>query len=1077
MQQGTLYLHRLRQLLQLEYENEKEEFRIQTEKMGINRKVRRGLCWYPVTAGRSYYNSLNQLVVEITNDIDSEEEIEHNFEYGRPVQFFSFNAKYIDDKLKDKNDIKYYPFASTVSFVDGNRMVVTVPSSQALIDIQNAENLGVQLFFDETSYKTMFHAMDDVINAKKNRLADLRDIFGGQIKAEKRTFAPMSFPWLNRTQEQAVNEVLWAKDVAIVHGPPGTGKTTTLVEAIYETLRRETQVMVCAQSNMAVDWISEKLVDHGISVLRIGNPTRVNDKMLSFTYERKFESHPDYPELWSIRKTIREIREHRKKGDNVHQKIARLRERAQEIEMRINASLFDEARVVACTLVGSANKILVGQKFSTLFIDEAAQALEPACWIAIRRASRVVFAGDHQQLPPTIKCFDAMKQGLSKTLMERIVENQPTAVSLLKVQYRMNDEIMKFSSDWFYNGQVESDKSVQHRGILDYDTPMLWISTSEDLEAKEEFVGENHGRINKPEAELTVNTLKEYIEKIGVRRYIDERLDVGIISPYRLQTQYIRQLIKKDAFFRQIRNTISVNTVDGFQGQERDIIMISLVRSNDQGQIGFLNDLRRMNVAITRARMKLIIIGNAETLSHHSFYKKLYKYVMSLQEPSALTNKSKTTTSKMTYEETISYLFNSAPLFQNVGAGAYKEGLYNTHYLDKYFGHPHEKFKSIHVAGTNGKGSTSHTLAAILQSAGLKVGLFTSPHLVDFRERIRVNGEMIEEEYVIDFVEQYRNVFEPLHPSFFELTTAMAFKYFAEKEIDVAVVEVGLGGRLDCTNIITPVVSVITNISFDHVGFLGDTLAKIAGEKAGIIKKGVPVVIGEYNEETRPVFEAKAQEMEAPICFAEDENIISNFKFCDEGGIDYETVFGNLHGELGGACQVKNTATVLCAIGIFRQKVASEYLIHNNDVEYGFANVCETTGLMGRWQTIQTEPKVVCDTGHNIGGFEYISKQIASQPCKQLRIVMGMVSDKDINGVLSMLPKNAIYYFTQASVKRARNCEEVEQLANQHELYGKSFPNVIDAYKTALSEADKEDFIYVGGSSFIVADLLTSLKK
>ncbi len=1077
MQQGTLYLHRLRQLLQLEYENEKEEFRIQTEKMGINRKVRRGLCWYPVTAGRSYYNSLNQLVVEITNDIDSEEEIEHNFEYGRPVQFFSFNAKYIDDKLKDKNDIKYYPFASTVSFVDGNRMVVTVPSSQALIDIQNAENLGVQLFFDETSYKTMFHAMDDVVNAKKNRLADLRDIFGGQIKAEKRTFAPMSFPWLNRTQEQAVNEVLWAKDVAIVHGPPGTGKTTTLVEAIYETLRRETQVMVCAQSNMAVDWISEKLVDHGISVLRIGNPTRVNDKMLSFTYERKFESHPDYPELWSIRKTIREIREHRKKGDNVHQKIARLRERAQEIEMRINASLFDEARVVACTLVGSANKILVGQKFSTLFIDEAAQALEPACWIAIRRASRVVFAGDHQQLPPTIKCFDAMKQGLSKTLMERIVENQPTAVSLLKVQYRMNDEIMKFSSDWFYNGQVESDKSVQHRGILDYDTPMLWISTSEDLEAKEEFVGENHGRINKPEAELTVNTLKEYIEKIGVRRYIDERLDVGIISPYRLQTQYIRQLIKKDAFFRQIRNTISVNTVDGFQGQERDIIMISLVRSNDQGQIGFLNDLRRMNVAITRARMKLIIIGNAETLSHHSFYKKLYKYVMSLQEPSALTNNSKTTTSKMTYEETISYLFNSAPLFQNVGAGAYKEGLYNTHYLDEFFGHPHEKFKSIHVAGTNGKGSTSHTLAAILQSAGLKVGLFTSPHLVDFRERIRVNGEMIEEEYVIDFVEQYRNVFEPLHPSFFELTTAMAFKYFAEKEIDVAVVEVGLGGRLDCTNIITPVVSVITNISFDHVGFLGDTLAKIAGEKAGIIKKGVPVVIGEYNEETRPVFEAKAQEMEAPICFAEDENIISNYKFCDEGGIDYETVFGNLHGELGGACQVKNTATVLCAIGIFRQKVASEHLIHNNDIEYGFANVCETTGLMGRWQTIQTEPKVVCDTGHNIGGFEYISKQIASQPCKQLRIVMGMVSDKDINGVLSMLPKNAIYYFTQASVKRARNCEEVEQLANQHGLYGKSFPNVIDAYKTALSEADKEDFIYVGGSSFIVADLLTSLKK
>ncbi|MCQ2212053.1 MAG: AAA domain-containing protein [Bacteroidaceae bacterium] len=632
MNSSTLYLQRLRSLLQLEYDNEKEEFRIQSEKMGIKRKIRRGLCWYPVEAGRSYYNSLNQLVVEINNINDSDEDIDHLFEYGKPVQFFSFNAKYLDDKIKDKNDIRYYPFTSNVSYVDGNRMVVTVPSSQALIDLQNAECLGVQLFFDETSYKTMFHALDDVSNAKKGRIADLRDICAGQQKAEKRVMAPMAFPWLNKTQEEAVNEVLWAKDVAIVHGPPGTGKTTTLVEAIYETLHRETQVMVCAQSNMAVDWISEKLVDHGVSVLRIGNPTRVNDKMLSFTYERKFESHPDYPELWSIRKAIRDIRDHKKKGDNIHQKIARLRERASEIEMRINASLFDEARVIACTLVGSANKILVGQKFSTLFIDEAAQALEPACWIAMRRASRVILAGDHQQLPPTIKCYEAMRQGLGKTLMERLVENQPQSVTLLKVQYRMNDDIMRFSSDYFYGGQVMSDDSVRNRGLLQLDNPMLWISTSEDLEAKEEFIGENHGRINKPEAELTIQTLKDYIEKIGKRRYIDERLDVGIISPYRVQTQYIRSLIKHDEFFKTIRHTIAVNTVDGFQGQERDIIMISLVRSNDQGQIGFLNDLRRMNVAITRARMKLIIIGNADTLSHHPFYKRLYEYISKFTE-------------------------------------------------------------------------------------------------------------------------------------------------------------------------------------------------------------------------------------------------------------------------------------------------------------------------------------------------------------------------------------------------------------------------------------------------------------
>ena len=644
MQSSTLYLQRLRQLLQMEYDDEKEEFRVQSEKMGIKRKIHRGICWYPVEAGRSYYNSLNQLVVEIVkkDHDETDEDIEHLFEYGKPVQFFSFNAQYLNDDIKNKSDIKYFSFSSMVSYVDGDRMMVTLPSSQAVIDLQNATNLGVQLYFDETSYKTMFHALDDVINAKNNRLADLRDIFAGQLKPEKRTFTPMQFPWLNKTQEQAVNEVLWAKDVEVVHGPPGTGKTTTLVEAIYETLHRETQVLVCAQSNMAVDWISEKLVDHGVPVLRIGNPSRVNDKMLSFTYERKFESHPDYPELWSIRKTIRQIKENRKRGDNVHQKIARLRDRAAEIEMAINAQLFDEARVVACTLVGSANKLLVRHKFSTLFIDEAAQALEPACWIAIRRASRVILAGDHQQLPPTIKCYEAMKQGLDKTLMERIVENQPDAVTLLKVQYRMNDDIMKFSSDWFYHGEVQSDASVKHRSVLDYEHPIQWIDGNEMLqqvneELKEEeklnidfteqFIGENHGRINKAEAELVLSTLNNYINKIGRERFLAERLDVGIISPYKVQTQYLRQQIRKREEFRPFRQVISVNTVDGFQGQERDIIIISLVRSNENGQIGFLSDLRRMNVAMTRARMKLIIFGDKATLQHHAFYRKLIQYV------------------------------------------------------------------------------------------------------------------------------------------------------------------------------------------------------------------------------------------------------------------------------------------------------------------------------------------------------------------------------------------------------------------------------------------------------------------
>lgn len=652
MQNSTLYLQRLRQLLQLEYDTEKEDFRIQSEKMGIKRKIHRGICWYPVEAGRSYYNSLNQFVVEIVkkDSDESDEDIEHLFEYGRPVQFFSFTSKPINDDTKGKNDIHYFPFSSTVSYVDGERMVVTLPSSQELIDLENAPLLGVQLYFDETSYKTMFRALDDAINAKDNRLAELKDIFAGQLKPRKYTFTPMQFPWLNKTQEQAVNEVLWAKDVEVVHGPPGTGKTTTLVEAIYETLHRETQVLVCAQSNMAVDWISEKLVDHGVPVLRIGNPSRVNDKMLSFTYERKFESHPDYPELWSIRKTIRQIKENRKRGDNVHQKIARLRERATEIEMAINAQLFDEARVVACTLVGSANKLLVRHKFSTLFIDEAAQALEPACWIAIRRASRVVLAGDHQQLPPTIKCYEALKQGLGKTLMERIVENQPEAVTLLKIQYRMNDAIMKFSSNWFYHGEVESHESVRHRSILDWDHPIQWVDGNEiqkevnaaleqqgatedklDIDFAEQFIGENHGRINKAEAELVLTTLRNYIDKIGRERFLSERLDVGIISPYKVQTQYLRQQIRKREEFRPFRQVISVNTVDGFQGQERDLIFISLVRSNDNGQIGFLSDLRRMNVAMTRARMKLIIFGDKHTLCHHSFYRQLIKYVEELE--------------------------------------------------------------------------------------------------------------------------------------------------------------------------------------------------------------------------------------------------------------------------------------------------------------------------------------------------------------------------------------------------------------------------------------------------------------
>ena len=678
-----------RTLLQLEYYTEKEAFRKLTEQMGMQRKVKRGDAWFPLQVGKSFYNSLNQTAIEVFRT--SDQDIEHNFEFGRPVMFFrseerrvkseEFNSSSDNVSNKNKGDLserqenssfftlrsslpsrsslKYFSFTGTVSYVDGDRMVITVPDSAPLLELQQSTDpIGVQLSFDETSYKLMFEALDRVMKAKNNRLAYLRDLFYSHQKAGRFTFEPMKFPWLNPTQERAVNEVLWAKDVAIVHGPPGTGKTTTLVEAINETLMRESQVLVCAQSNMAVDWISEKLVDRGINVLRIGNPTRVNDKMLGFTYERRFESHPDYPQLWAIRKAIRELRKNRKKGsENYHQKMDRLKSRAAEIELRINAELFGEARVIACTLVGSAHHLLEGMKFGTLFIDEAAQALEAACWIPMRRASRVILAGDHCQLPPTVKSIAALRAGLGKTLMERIAENKPEVVTLLKIQYRMNDEIMRFSSDWFYGGKVESAPQIKYRSVLDYDHPITWIDTSNeenqitiegedapedsasassaasaanqnsDLNFKEQFVGESFGRINKAEAELTLLTLAEYFTKISKRRVLEERIDVGIISPYRAQVQYLKKLIKKYEFFKPYRRLISVNTVDGFQGQERDVILISLVRSNDEGQIGFLKDLRRMNVAMTRARMKLIILGNKDTMTKHPFYKKLWEYV------------------------------------------------------------------------------------------------------------------------------------------------------------------------------------------------------------------------------------------------------------------------------------------------------------------------------------------------------------------------------------------------------------------------------------------------------------------
>lgn len=608
------------QLLQQEYEYEKEMFWDSTHKADVPRKVQQGICWYPVRIGASRYNSLNQLTVDVFR-VEGED-VEHNFEYGRPVCFF---------RLKENGELVYLDCPAAISYVQDNRMVIALSEAQMLAVLNREEGWGVQLYFDDTSYKMMFAALRKVMLANNDRTAYLRDVLLGNLPAGFRDLLPMRFPWLNASQENAVNRVLAAREVAIVHGPPGTGKTTTLVEAVFETLHRENQVLVCAQSNTAVDWISEKLLDRGIPVLRIGNPTCVNDKMLAFTYERRFEAHEDYPELWSLRKAIRELQSRIRgngagKREQLRHQLSKLRHRALELEIRIHDDLFREARVIASTLVGAANRLLEHRRFSSLFIDEAAQALEAACWIAISKADRVILAGDHCQLPPTIKCLEALRGGLGDTLMEKVVRRKPETVSLLRMQYRMHEDIMAFPFHWFYHDRLLAAPEVRYRGILDYDNAITWIDTAA-LDFKEKNVADGTGRINLGEAGLLIRHLRSYMERIGEKRILDEHIDFGIISPYRAQVRYLRQLLYKEPFFRPFRSLLTVHTVDGFQGQERDVVFVSLVRANEEGQIGFLRDLRRMNVAITRARMKLVILGDAVTLARHPFYKALYDYI------------------------------------------------------------------------------------------------------------------------------------------------------------------------------------------------------------------------------------------------------------------------------------------------------------------------------------------------------------------------------------------------------------------------------------------------------------------
>lgn len=618
------HFQRQHELLKMEYDHEKQAFEQRSKLTEIAWKVKHGVCWFPLTVGRSYYNAVNQFCVDVYRNggasSNNEQPTENSeFEYGKPVSFFTQSGL---------GEAKPTGVTGTVSYVEDNRMVVVLNREGDIAVLKTNDFLGVQLYFDETTYQLMFSALRSVQMAKGDRTAYLRDLLLSRQTAEFRTLTPMSFPWLNESQEGAVNKVLCAREVAIVHGPPGTGKTTTLVEAICETLNRENQILVCAQSNMAVDWISEQLSDRGVSVLRIGNPTRVTDKMLGYTYERRFESHPLYHDLWSVRQAIRNLQQSKNNGNRkeIRAKIANLRDRGTNLELTIRHDLFDQCRIVACTLTGAAHRLLEGIRFQSLFIDEAAQALEASCWIAIQKADRVIFAGDHCQLPPTIKCVEAANKGLAETLMEQVSMNKPECVSFLNLQYRMHETIVKFPSEWFYGGELKTSPTVKHRNILEFDAPLVWLDT-QGLGFEEEITNDQSGRYNEGEADFIVEQLEKYIEKLGTQRVKNERIDFGLISPYKSQVQRLRKKVKFSPALKPVRSAITINTIDGFQGQERDVILISLVRANDDGNIGFLRELRRMNVAITRAKMKLIIVGDSETLTRHAFYRKLYNHV------------------------------------------------------------------------------------------------------------------------------------------------------------------------------------------------------------------------------------------------------------------------------------------------------------------------------------------------------------------------------------------------------------------------------------------------------------------
>ena len=611
----SLYLQS--DLLRKEYDYEKAEYLEAVKRAPMNGDVAEGDCWYPIRLGNTSYNIANQLVVDVFFDGTQPEDTSSDFEPGKIVNFFSL----------ENGQMRVLNFNCTVSRVQEFRMEIAVNNRNVLMALENLAsrgNIGVLLGIDDYSYQVMQSSLRQVRERNDEGFVNLRSVLIGERQPAFRDNHFNTIPWLNASQNAAVSKVLNARETAIVHGPPGTGKTTTLVEAISETLKRETQVLVCAPSNAAVDWISEQLHRRGISVLRIGNPLRINDVMMECSYEYRYGNHPDYLELFSVRSSLREIKSRPKLGDKEHNQIRKLQHRETELEVKIREELFATSGVIACTLIGSAHHLMERRHFGTVFIDEAAQALEAACWTAILKADRVVFAGDHQQLPPTVKCKEAGREGLERTLMQKVVKNKPSCVTLLDVQYRMNRDIMEFSSRQFYHGQLKADPSVADRVVSPIDKPLMWVDTSQCDFGEQQSRSLSHS--NHEEAKLLMKTLMDYVKLIGMEHLLREQVDFGIISPYKAQVRLLRKYMRNNKMLKPLRHQITINTVDGFQGQERDVILISMVRDNDSGNIGFLNDLRRMNVAITRAKMKLIVFGNAETMSKTKFYEQLVEY-------------------------------------------------------------------------------------------------------------------------------------------------------------------------------------------------------------------------------------------------------------------------------------------------------------------------------------------------------------------------------------------------------------------------------------------------------------------